>query len=379
MITYGMGTIADLFGERVIYRNLVPCDDRLPSLKRAWRKAGLESLRIPRKTEMDYARVVAWMLRQAQEIDHPGVPLRELAYIGDTELLDRAAFRNLKQALDIPAWAFIANEKTDAPAETKIDGDVLLANRWAALLQYVMWLQEEGATLEVGTAVVVDMDKTLVGARGRNDHPVDLARVEGVERTVADILGGRFERESFVEAYNTLNQTEFYSFTADNQDYLAYTCLVISANLMSVQELVEDIRSGRMCTFAQFIRWADMKVSLGSDQGLVEIHQAVYARVTLGDPTPFKAFRRNEYLTTVARYGSLPEDAPVEERLAEEVCITYEVIEAVKWLRDRGAQLLCLSDKPDEASVPTQEQAVTAHKSLHQTPSHIVGEPVAFP
>ena len=91
-------------------------------------------------------------------------------------------------------------------------------------------------------------------------------------------------------------------------------------------------------------------------------------------PRTFKAFRRNEYRTTVARFSHLPDDTPLETLLEEEIVITQEVREQALAWKARGALLFGLSDKPDEASIPTPALAAQGFKSIHQTPMHIVGE-----
>jgi hypothetical protein len=144
-----------------------------------------------------------------------------------------------------------------------------------------------------------------------------------------------------------------------------------------------------MRSFEQFIAWADGELAarnpISSEKsdfspgttGLQAIHSEVYPLVQAGDPTPFKAFRRNEYLCTVERFGRLPEDAPVEQLLAEQVCITQEVREVALWLKARGCLLLTMSDKPDEATLPTPELAAQGYLPLHRTPTTAVGESIA--
>ena len=92
-----------------------------------------------------------------------------------------------------------------------------------------------------------------------------------------------------------------------------------------------------------------------------------------GDPTPFKVFRYNEYLTTVDRMGQLDDGACIEELLREEIVITQEVrLVAGEW-QGKGALLFGLSDKPDEASIPTDEQAAQGYKAIHKMETHAVG------
>ena len=104
-----------------------------------------------------------------------------------------------------------------------------------------------------------------------------------------------------------------------------------------------------------------------------ESHEEIYARIRQGDPTPFKTFRAQEYRATVAHMGQLDEHVSMETRLIQEIVITQEVREhALDWLF-RGALLFGLSDKPDEASLPSATLASQGYKPIHQVETHIVG------
>ena len=107
------------------------------------------------------------------------------------------------------------------------------------------------------------------------------------------------------------------------------------------------------------------------------LHADIYGLVVAGDPTPFKAFRRREYRETVSRMGHLPDDAPLAQRLVEEVCLTREVVEFARWLAGRGCLLLAASDKPDEATMPSPALVAEGFLPLHRTPTHIVGPSIA--
>jgi hypothetical protein len=185
-------------------------------------------------------------------------------------------------------------------------------------------------------------------------------------------LDQAFDEAAFRVAYDKLNQQEYHPFTADNQDYLAYVCLVLGSGLWALEELIADVKSGRMQTFSQFISAVDERVrELGPD--LAAIHSEIYTNVRTGDPTPFKPFRYNEYQTTIARLGHMPDGATPQELLAHEIVITQEVrAQALNW-RSQGALLFGLSDKPDEASVPSRALAAQGYRAIHQTETHTVG------
>jgi len=103
------------------------------------------------------------------------------------------------------------------------------------------------------------------------------------------------------------------------------------------------------------------------------IHERIREAVGRGDPTPFKTFRRNEYRSTVERMGQLSDETPPTTLLQHEILITQEVREMALCWRQRGALLFGLSDKPDEASIPTEDLAARGYQPIHRVETHAVG------
>ncbi|MFQ5408913.1 MAG: hypothetical protein ACE5FI_10915 [Anaerolineales bacterium] len=376
MKTFGRATVSEFLGDLVVYRNLAPMDARLPSLDALRATVGLPPGRIPRKSEPDYAQVIVHMLRKARALYESGTAIERLIFVGDTRLNDGTAYANICQAGGWPGLAFIGSETTEPPSvevvSTETGEPLYLSNRWAALHDFDRYCAAQGLPVDERAAVIVDLDKTALGARGRNAHVIDQARVQAVRDTVADLLGAAFSEAAFRDAYDRINQVEFHPFTTDNQDYLAYICLILGSGLYDLATLVGAIRNGQISSFEQFISQVDERTN-ALPAALADIHGDIYTHVQAGDPTPFKAFRRNEYLTTVGRMGQLEDTAAVETLLADEIVLTQEVRAlALDW-RARGALLFGLSDKPDEASVPTPELVAQGYVPIHQTETHAVG------
>jgi len=378
MRLHGCTTVAEFLGDLVVYRNLEPADARLPGLQAAWREMGLAAARVPRKAEVEYAQAIVYLLRQVQKLLAPAAPIERLLYVGDTRLLDGTAYRNLLQIGGWPGLAFIASEKLSQPPAMLREGSMFLANRWALLGDFFTQAEAEGFPVGPGLALVLDLDKTILGARGRNDGAIDRARVDGVRETVAAVLGPGFDQEAFDRAYAELNQPVYHAFTADNQDYLAYICLAVGAGLIGLQELLLAVHQGALCDFQGFLATVAPRAA-GAGCGLAAIHRDIASRVAAGDPTPFKDFRRREYLATVARLGRVPDNAATEVRLREEILITQEVREAALAARRRGALLFGLSDKPDEASLPSPEARAQGLQPLHRVRTHAFGDSLAAP
>jgi len=382
MRKYGRTLVYEFLGDMVVYRNLVPMDSRLPPLAELWgiKAIGVPPGVIPRKNEVEYAQVMVHLLRRAQALNLPGVFIERLIYVGDTRMNDGAAFAHLCQVGGWPGWAFIGAEHQDEPtrveivepsAETDYQG-MYLANHWSTLMDFDQLCTQRGHPVDEHTAVIVDLDKTALGARGRNDHVIDQARVTAVERVVHESLGTDFHLSAVRAAYDQLNQPEFHPFTADNQDYLAYICLILGSGLYRLDDLLEEIRAGQMKCFGHFIAAVDRrKAELSAP--LREVHDEIYAAVQAKDPTPFKLFRRHEYRATVERMGCLEDDSPVEQLLAQEIVITQEVREMALAWREQGALLFGLSDKPDEASIPSMDLVAEGYRPIHWTETHAVG------
>lgn len=377
LLNYGRASIAEFLGDRIVYRGLEPYDKTLPSLEALRREAGLRSDSLPRKNEADYARLIVRLLHACQQQDQPGGRIERLIFVGDTRLLDGTAYENLCGVGGWTGRAFIGAEDDDPPAPRWIAGEqgqpIMLANRWAALAQFDRECAQLGHPIGEGTAVVLDLDKTLVGGRGRNAQVIDQSRMRAVEQTVGSLLGEDFDPSAFRQVYDPLNQPEFHPFTTDNQDYLAYICLALGSGLIEFSDLVRRIRATELASFEAFLGEVEARKS-ELPARLAGLHEEILQRVQMGDPTPFKTFRRNEYLLTRQRFGCLNDAAGVAEMLSQEIVITQEArCMAHKWRRE-GALLFGLSDKPDEASIPDEVYRARGWTPLHRAETHAVGE-----
>ncbi len=364
---YPKHTLADWLGDRIVYRNLVPADPTLPSLGDVWQEIGLESHRVPRKTEPAYAAAVFHFLQAAQTA-RGAPPLRNLLFVGDTQMNDGTAARNL--AAHLPLRGFIGADRPDEPEQVSYDGQLMIANRWKRLTDFPAWAQREGLTCDERTAVLVDIDKTFIGARGRNDRVIDAARVAAVRQTVEELLGGDFDEAGFRAVYDELNRQNYHHFTADNQDYLAYICLMVVGGVFPAEELWAEVQTGRLTGFTQFVTLCDTR-RRRIGEGLALAHREVTTNVRQGDPTPFKSFRYREYFTTVARMDCLPDDTPEADLLTGEILITGEVARVVQWLSERGVLTFGISDKPDEASLPPK--TAQGKQPIHRARMKVVG------
>jgi hypothetical protein len=372
---YGSGAVSEFLGDNLVYRNLVPVDNRLPSLEALRGRLKLAPGVTPRKSTPEYARVMVEILKAARELSAPGTQIERVIFIGDTRLNDSTAFRNICQAGGWQGLAFIGAEDVET-AHTEIEeldiGALMLANRWSALDTFRDFCGQRGFRIDESTLLLLDLDKTTLGARGRNDQVINQARVEAASQTVSDLLGERYDLQAFQEAYDFFNQTRFHPFTTDNQDYLVYICLLIVYGLFSPHGLKCALDNKVITDFDSFLTQVDRR-SVELPLELQNAHKDLRELVRSGDPTPFKAFRKAEFLATAARMGHLPPGTPLAERLSHEILITQEVRAlALSW-KAQDALLFGLSDKPDEASIPTDELAEQGYLPIHRIVTSLVG------
>ena len=375
MKNYGRASVHEFLGDMIVFRKLAPMEPRLPSFAEAREHLGLAEGAVPRKSQADFAKVLAFLLRRARALDANHASIERLLYVGDTRMNDGTAFENICRAGGWPGIAFIARDCDQPPRLELFNGKsriLCLANRWSSLSSFRQVCRDKRFAIDEHTAVVIDLDKTALGARGRNCHAIDSARIEAAWTTVGDVLGDEFDADRFAEAYKALNHPKYHRFTSDNQDYVTYICLVLASGLFDLDALLDDIQQGRLKDFHDFVEAVESR-SWSMPHALRGIHAVVQRRIRRMDPTPLKEFRFNEYRSTIDRLGSLADCAPVSDLLADEIVITQEVREAALSWRAAGALLFGLSDKPDEASIPSGELAAQGCKPIHRVETHVVG------
>ena len=99
------------------------------------------------------------------------------------------------------------------------------------------YCKHAGLSLDKNTIVIVDIDKTALGARGRNHSPIDVARVQAISQTVQQALGDDADINAFTEIYLELNQQKYHDLTGDNQDYLAYISILVGAGVVPLTDI----------------------------------------------------------------------------------------------------------------------------------------------
>ena len=374
MRVYGRGRIQHFLGDLIVYRNLIPLDRRLPGLPDLRRELEIPTGVTPRKTSPEYARVIGRILELAQEMRGVRSPLERLLYIGDTRVNDGTAFINLLASGGWNGAAFICEEKTGEEERREKEevpgGTILSCNRWAALASFNSYCAKEAIPIDEQTAVVIDIDKTAIGARGRNDHAIDEVRLLAMRRTARELLGDAFHEEEFQVDYARLNQSLYHPFTTDNQDYLAYACLILQSGAVTHDELFRALDEGELTEFTQFLSLVDYRKENLSPP-LRQVHDSVHDAFLRGNPTPFPDFRHNEYKVTVEHMGHLKDETPAVRLLQEEIVITREVMEHAMDCHHAGALVFGLSDKPDEASIPNEK--IESYLPLHEIETHVIG------
>lgn len=340
-------TIADLTGDVVLYRDLEPCDPTLPRLDDLRAGLGMPGGPPPRKRDQAYARVILALARAAQAA-RGGPALTSLAVIGDTEN-DRLLAGHLASLGELPAYGFIGEDRPVAPEALSWQGDVATATRWHLIDPWAAQLEARGVDW-ARCGLLIDIDKTLLGPRGRSDGAIDDARAEGA-LAVAASLAPDLDVPAFRRVYGELCRKEWHPFTLDNQDYVVATALLVTTGTVALDELRAEVEAGDPGGFAGLLANSAELVP----PGLAPLHAELLARVEAGDPTPFKAFRRAELTATVARMA--------DGRLT--LCgVLFELFQS---LAARGALCMAASDKPAESAIPTAAQLAAGVLPLHHT------------
>ena len=376
MKTWQKCSLRSVFEDAVVYRNLEPLDRRLPGLHQVWSEVGLASYYIPRKAkDEDYVRVLLHFLQLAQALRREE-PLTRLLYLGNRQVRDQATLSHFRQNSPLPLFSLLCEEEREEERRVIVRDGGMLANRWDAVVDWQRHLRTEGVSLDPQSALVVDMDKTIIGARGRNAESLNKARLEGVLLTAKELLGTHFQEARFQAVYGEVNQPRYHFFTEDNQDYITYISLIVSAQVYPMEDLLEDLAYGAFADFPHFVEITGERLRRRPMSGLAMVQKEITEYLSRGDPTAFKRFRSKQFEATLARIDSLPDGVDEQTLLAEEITITREVLDLLQFARERGALLFSISDRPDESLIPSPELARRGYRPVHELPCKIVGKPV---
>lgn len=344
-------TISDLTGDAVVYRDLEPCDPALPRLAALRAAGGLPAGPPPRKRDAAYAEVLLALARAAQAA-RGGPPLHTLAVLGDTEN-DRLFAAHLRDVAPLRSFGFIGEDRPVADESIVWDGDTATATRWHLAGPWAAAVPRRGGDWS-RAAIFIDIDKTLLGPRGRSDGAIDDARAEGALAVASAVLGPGLDVARYRRIYADLCHKAWHGFTLDNQDYVAAASLLLATGAADLEQLRAAVAAGE----ARFAGLLDATAATVCPE-LRPLHAELRARVAEGDPTPFKAFRRAELTATLARMA--------DGRLT--ICgVLFDVCAE---LAAQGALLIAASDKPAESAIPSPEQAAAGLLPLHHTPTRV--------
>ena len=372
LVFSGKAALAEKIGERIFYRDLNPVDPALPRFAEAVRALGLQLSFPPRKTSEDYAKIIWHDLKLSADR-----PPEQILFFGDTPGNDGSVVRNLQKLSGTRVFGFIGSEKADEPPLLEEKPPLFLANRWELVAQFLCKLPDFGFDPEAPTALLFDMDKTLIGARGRNDAQIDAARMAGVRNLIRETLSELWDDERFLFVYRTFNQSEYHFLTEDNQDYLAFVCLMVMAGVWDFDELLGLLIQQKITSFEDFLNRTSSRILRAPNAGLQRYFEEVLTGTSAGDPTPFKSFRFKEYEATVARMNATESTDP-RELVQQEILFTKELVDTLAFLQKKPnmTPVFCISDKPPESTFPPPELVAQGARPLHEIPLKIVGADV---
>ncbi|BAL80665.1 hypothetical protein [Caldisericum exile] len=329
------GNLNDIFNDYIVFRELNPVRRSLPNFEMLKDKLGLQTL--PRKKDKDYAIVLSEILKSAMDFSN-------IIYLGDTFLSDLTVIKNLKE-LGFDVFGVITDE--EAKNTNSPHGYVVFNDSWSKVKDLVF------DKISDKTILVIDIDKTAIGAHGRNHLPIDKARTDAIVSLAETIFEKHFdtaEEENFLKLYKSIHTKDLLHFTQDNQDIVSIVALIIYSNAISFDEF---LRRANTISFEEFIEGINVS---GLIQGLV---QEVKDNVIKKSPTLFPTFRKIELEKTLARMDYLPSDTPLETLFSEEILITGEVFEIGTYVLSKGAIVFGVSDKPEIASFSEDKSIFT--------------------
>lgn len=333
---YKRDKINTIFEDYIVFRELNPVKKELSSFSKFKETLGLNFL--PRKKDPEYARVLSLLFKEIGEF-------KKIIYFGDTMLNDGGVIANLTNLKEYRVFGIITEEKEKDFITVK--GNIILNTKWRNLFSILEILEKKGFLIDRETVVVIDIDKTLIGARGRNNKAIDRARMDAI----LSIMNDTFESvdiERFEYIYSRLNRRSLHPFTGDNQDIVSIMSIVFYGDYYALGRFIREFYIGKWIEPFEFLT----SITVSKNSTVYDLLEEVKENLKNKNPTAFPTFRKREFEFTIKRMDFLPDKAEVRKLLNEEILITKEVYEVGKFAKERGALVFGLSDKPELSSIP---------------------------
>jgi hypothetical protein len=197
---------------------------------------------------------------------------------------------------------------------------------------------------------------------------------ERLVRRLDQIASGEFEILDVIElaaviqcfAYREFDQDRYHHITRDNMDYVVLLVLAVAAGLCDAGEIQAFAAShdNSISSLTELIHQrALLRRGHEEVEGILDVIKAVYYNTLAGDQTPCKEFRRYECRATASRMRG--------EKGRGRVFLNREVVDVIRFLRQRGAHVLAVSDRPVEAALIEEEDGTK--EDLMSIPMKVVG------
>ncbi len=368
-------SVVDLFGDLICLRDLQPRSSHLRGLDALRAPLGLAAPFVPRKHERDYASIVRAFVH-----DLAGADAR-IVYVGDTVFNDGSVICNLEAGAPGSVLGFLCNEKGFGSAGDFILGPIYFAKQWSSLVRFLAEGRRRGLTIDARTVGLFDLDQTVYAAKGRDDEALREARWDAILAFLRDTIPSyRFNAARAERIYRQFDQDEYHRITRDNMDYVVLLVLAVAAGLCDVEE-IETFAASHDNSIASLTELLHQRalVRRGHEEieGVLEVIKAVYYNTLAGDQTPCKEFRRYECRATALRMTG-----EKGRGIRDRIFLNREVVDFIRFLKDRNAHILAVSDRPVEAAVieeedGTKEDLMSIHMktvgfSIYDLLQHIV-------
>ncbi len=341
---YKRDNLNTIFENYIVFRELNPLREELPSFSELKKQLKLDFL--PRKKDPEYAKVLSFLFKKIGDFE-------KVIYFGDTYLNDGSVIKNLTELNEYKVFGVITEEGEQD--YIKFKGNMILNTKWRNLLPILEILEKRDFLLDEKTIVVIDIDKTFIGARGRNNKAIDKARTDAITSIIKDALG-EIEEDRFDYIYSRLNRRSLHSFTGDNQDIVAIMSILFYGDYYALGRFIREFYAGNWREPLEFFN----TITIPPNDKAYKLLEEVKENLLKKNPTAFPTFREKEFNCTLKRMDFLPDVSDVRKLLNEEILITKEVYDVGLIAKKKGAIVFGLSDKPELSSIPKGRKKSTA-------------------
>jgi len=372
---YGEDSLNCIFNNNIMLRNMIP----LNFIDKRLTDENVQEVQQVRFFQIEYANAIKKYILEL----YPNI--ENILYFGDSFYQDGNLIRNL-QSINVDVFAFVCDASLNL--SNILVKSIYYSSKWTDAINLIHRVKQK---ISMNTLVVFNLDNTFWAPKDMHEKPLKNTRLSAIKNLISQYIKTSKDNINYMQkvkeramfVYNEMSLPKFQDIIKYNEDYKAIISIFIGLGFYkgginyAINEPEDIYLEGILNQYLnidngifEFLRevfsealWNPKSEKYCKQNGIFsemiskDIRELAF-NIQNNIPTPFKKFRSLELSDAYKRANDRTID--IEDRLT----INKTMWDIAQFFKKQKIHLLCLSDRPDEATYNNKQSLLSANMQV---------------